>query len=270
MATLDEERTVTDQVELPTAIRQSVDLVNPIMMDKAPTSSSTTHDTVSNSNKQEDVQSLAEKWRYFDTLSIDKSFNGWSYTFDTNTIKNDIGLIIGGFSTDTDCNYVGWRGDLQIKFTLYSSSVQQGALLFSRYNFTPDSKFFELMNKFYLQGYNGPLLAGENLRIQMMTQTDYKLVSLGAETELIVTLPMLTRFDFTPFDYFSYDFSSIFVHYFVPMKTVSGAYDKAPLRIEMRMQNFQLIGSKFNTSDKPQDCALGSYRYKSSKEPDNM
>lgn len=273
MATPDEITTIADTVDVSPdgGKRQEYELTNPTPGPSAPLAT-LSKDQVSNQSVEETILSFYAKWRFQQSISLSTSSTGNIYSeyvqlstlFDmTDFSIPSVGSFIANGSEYIQRTYVGVKFDMEYKFTLYSSSQQQGALIFyyfpgfsiSTANADPIISYTanQTSNKFFT---NGDPLGGIPSTV-LNNQLPHKIISFGAETELIMTVPYLTKYDFIPIQNWPIQDSwgAIRVDVFDPLVVRSGTYDTVTVRVERRATNISFIGPSFVESI----SSMGSY-----------
>lgn len=239
-------------------IQQETEIVNPLSVDTDIGKLSLSHDHQTNDTRSENLQSFASKWRYYRNNLIETSSAiGVGARFYASLADYAAISTVGNplLSTVTERNlydfaHAGIRFDVEYKFTIYSSSQQQGALIFSYYPGMAGS------GQGYSEEYerlNGPIYGStgidydEDTRSNWM-QIPYKIVSFGGETEVVMTIPFSTKYDFIcPRTYpYTASWGHIQMKVFDPLVVKSGTYDKVHIRVERRLVDVKMIGPNFN------------------------
>lgn len=255
-------------------LKQDVEVIDPVNITPLGGIPSTSKDTQSNDSKQESLESFLSKWRYHSTDLVETSSTGrigvWSWN--TNYFRqNCIGFPLTEQTPAVITNmhrgaYIGVRFDIEYKFTIYSSSQQQGALIFAIWPIMY-SRSDRMANIFHVantepiyddQGLVRALRPAE-LTLSDLTQLSHKVVLLGATTEIIIKLPYLSKYDFLPLAEWDEGMalSSIVCNVMEPLKVRSGTYDKVTIRTEYRFTNVKYVGPAFSNTD----TLMGQYAH---------
>lgn len=240
MATLQEEQSVVTIAQAPTALKQEIDMVSPVIQEgvidgPAPSQS---RDIQSVTTKMETALSMTEKWKLIGNYTVSKSSTGQIDYFDVGMLfmanHCPIPFVIDTSNSEVYYTQSFCKFDVQFKFTIYSSSQQQGALIFAMLPFS--SALLDYFNK--MSGRDdklGPL---------DLTQFQHRIISLGRNTEYIMTVPFMSKFTMHPVGD-NCPWSRMIFSVFDQLQCVEGTYDKILLKVETRLVNIAVSGSRF-------------------------
>lgn len=259
MTTLEDSQEISNSTvsSPPGVIQQDTEIVNPVSLDVSMGALTLSHDHETNDQKIETIESFVSKWRFYESKIIETSSSGvvgtwWSSLRDYRhiaTIGNPHLSDAGMFS---DYAHAGIRFDLQLKFTIYSSSQQQGALIFVYWPGMCTRTHSPFTNT-NLLGLDGPIYGEKKPDLNYETietylQLPYKVVAFGGETEVVMTIPFSSKYDFIPTRNYHVDaaWGCIQMAIFDPLVVKSGTYDKVNIRVERRIVNLKLVGPNYN------------------------
>lgn len=263
MSTLDESQTVNDLITAAPAVRQDYEIANPVVVSgsvQGP-SASTSHDHSSNTCKAETLISYAEKFRFITTFVMDKSKKRgdrlYTSSFDIHTVNVLLGKMFR--------SYILHKFTFELKFTIYSSSQQQGALIFAQYPFDfsrmsgiGDNSGFGLGDIFQDTYYSSPVDI-PSIALVAATQSNHTIISLGAETEVILKLPFCSSYDSYMYDYdYAAFFAQVQVLVFDPMQCNAATNDVVTIRLEARRTDIDVSAPIWETTG---PISVGEYAF---------
>lgn len=208
---------------------------------------STSHNLVSVSSKALDYKSYAENFRHIETRKIDKTTSDFVYyeLIDVEWVRSHLGLP--GYS-DADGNMLafGVKFGVEFKFTLYSFSQQQGALIFA--TLPANLRDLAMFAYPYVTADLTNFDPKKAIQVQDMTQLNHKLVSFGGETQVYMRLPFMSTHDF--YTYGRGLLGTIMVRMFNNLECVEGVFDEINLKVEARCYDYQLFGAAHTTKSR--------------------
>lgn len=277
MTTVEDTQEIQNSVEVTNdgAIRQEFEYVNPLVVTPITGEITTSHDKTTNDYKQESILSFYSKWRLVSNKVIDTSTDGVIDYFNANLelLWHHCSLgnpsysrtNTGAVNFFTQRAHVGVRFDVNYKFTIYSSSQQQGALyfayspaLFNKNGFVDSCESILYMQK-------GKTISVQELNVSNPTlkesylQLPYKVVAFGGETEVLMTIPFLMKYDYADTKMIpdGFTWGQIIVGIFSPLVVRELTYDKVTLRTDVSFSNVEFVGPNFKTDQ----TGMGNYNY---------
>lgn len=214
---------------------------------------------LSSQDKEADFKrSTAEffsRWRDLATLVWDVSTAQGTYQMYTTNfefLENNICNLLMTRNTQGNnslnwyqmCHYgISWK-DVQFKFTIYSIAQQQGIISVHVFPFrhttvNSTTDWFSVLDGL------APAIDEFNSN-STMCQFPSKYALLGSNTEIIASCPYTSRYAFITAETKSVPHSAVMIRLFSPIEVVDGANGTVQIRIEVRVNGMDFVGSIYS------------------------